>query len=445
MPHDDYPDNTRLPAGSILKDRRMATTEQRTGFRLPWAPDARPGARIGDEASPAADRAPAAEELTIEDSSYLEASEMHEATTITDAPALTWPATDASAEPDPTAELDATHRAPELDAPELGVSASAPARQRHDNPLVAGLIRAMREAARTARQEAAARFAEEAKARVEAIHAQSADEAAELRKQADTAIVEIRDWSKAEMARIREETEQRIADRRHRLETDVAAHGEQVEQRIERVQAAIADFEHRMDVFFERLLAEEDPARLAGLAERLPEPPELDGDLPDTLLMLRAEALDPHGAAEAEAEALAEVDESDLIGVESDLIGVASDTAPTAGTDDDMPAEADVVRRLEAFTGPSATSSAVTTRLAVVGLVSVASIAGFKRAIARSSGIRSVTVASGPTGDFVFTVAHDPAADVPSIVTGLDGFGAVVTGDADGVLAVTASDPERAH
>ena len=109
-------------------------------------------------------------------------------------------------------------------------------------------------------------------------------------------------------------------------------------------------------------------------------------------------------------------------------------------------ADEDVARRLDAFTAHAAAGAdAVTSQLAVVGLVSVASIAGFKRALAKTPGIKSVTVASGPSGDFVFTVSHDPETDLRSIVPTLDGFAAAVTGDADGVLTITASDPESTH
>jgi hypothetical protein len=52
-------------------------------------------------------------------------------------------------------------------------------------------------------------------------------------------------------------------------------------------------------------------------------------------------------------------------------------------------------------------------------------------------------VASGPTGDFVFTVTHESEADLRSAVPQLDGFAAVITGDADDVITVTATDPER--
>lgn len=408
----------------------MTTTEQRSGFRLPWASDPRPDPRADDQAQPAADDSPAAEdtpaaeEATTESPTNPEAPSMQDTTTTPDPRALAWPGADAPAEPGPAAA-----------APE-----PPPARTRRDNPLVVGLVRAMRDAATTARQEAAARFAEEAKSRVEALHARSVEEAAQLRRQADTEVGEIRDWSKAQMARIREETDERIADRRRRLESDVAAHAEQVEHRVERVQAAIGDFEQRMDAFFERLLAEEDPARLAGLAEQLPEPPIFDIDSLDDLTPAGStDTLDASGAAAAEAEALAGLDEPDLDGAEAGAL-------PAGASDDVTAAEADAIRRLDAFTDSSATASeAVTSRLAVVGLVSVASIAGFKRGLARTSGVRSVAVASGPTGDFVFTVTHDPDTDLPTAVAALVGFAAVVTGDTDGVITVTATDPERAQ
>ena len=152
------------------------------------------------------------------------------------------------------------------------------------------------------------------------------------------------------------------------------------------------------------------------------------------------ERLDAQGAEAAEAEASADL----FIGDESP--GADDDTASVSDDGVEEIAEEDVVRRLEAFTGqPAHPGEASVSRLAVVGLVSVASIAGFKRALAKTPGVRSVTVASGPSGDFVFSVTHDPETDLRSAVPALDGFAASITGDADGVLTVTASDPEANH
>ena len=97
---------------------------------------------------------------------------------------------------------------------------------------------------------------------------------------ADDDVAAIRDWSKAEIARIREETEDRIAQRKAALEHEIEAHAAAVERRIERVQARVAAFEAEMADFFDRLTAEEDPTRLAAMAENLPEPPSFDSTEP---------------------------------------------------------------------------------------------------------------------------------------------------------------------
>jgi hypothetical protein len=418
----------------------MATTEQRTGFRLPWATEARPSASAPDEDGAAVNGALDVEPPTNDGSR--DAQPAGTRGTAGSSRTLAWPAADAihdvgqpdgSANTDPALGDNPDHD-PEVVAPAADAGTPVPAttfgRGRRDNPLVTGLVRAMRDAATATRQESASRFAEEAKARVEAIHVHSTDEAARLRKQADADIAEIRDWSKAEMARVREHTDEKVTERKHRLETDGEALSARVEDRIEQVRGAIAGFERQMDAFFERLLAEEDPARLAGLAQQLPEPPLLEIDISGT--MTPAAVLDADGAAAAEAEALGEVDT--LAGDGSD------DTAET-----DIAVVPDLARRLESLAGHAAAApDPVTSRVTVSGLASVASIAGFKRGLAKSAGVRSVSVASGPTGDFIFTVAHESETDLRSVVPQLDGFAAVITGDADGVISVSATDPERA-
>ncbi len=74
--------------------------------------------------------------------------------------------------------------------------------------------------------------------------------------------------------------------------------------------------------------------------------------------------------------------------------------------------------------------------------MSVASIAGFKRQLGRVAGVHSVGVSSGPDGEFVFAVAHDPSVVLRDAVTSLSGFDARVTAETDDTLHVTARDPE---
>jgi len=74
--------------------------------------------------------------------------------------------------------------------------------------------------------------------------------------------------------------------------------------------------------------------------------------------------------------------------------------------------------------------------------VSVASIASFKRHLGRLEGVQSVGVTSGPEGEFIFTVAHGRGLAIRDSVPTLPGFQARVTGSEDGVVQVSAHDPE---
>jgi hypothetical protein len=88
------------------------------------------------------------------------------------------------------------------------------------------------------------------------------------------------------------------------------------------------------------------------------------------------------------------------------------------------------------------TADSAMTQVVVVGLVSVASIASFKRHLGRVSGVQSVGVSSGPDGEFVFAVKHAGDAVMRDAIPSLPSFQARVTGSSDGVVHVTAHDPE---
>ena len=229
----------------------MAQTDTRPGFRLPWSGRARltpirpsPGSR--NRRSPSTETPNA--EAPAEGSTVAEQSTADEAPT-------------APEEPETSDMIDAT----------------ATTSTRRPTKFMAELSRAMQTAVETSRDETMARLAADAKTVVEEIHAASAVEAAELRRHADDDVAAVREWSKAEIARIREETEARIALRKTALDGEMDAHAAVVESRVQRVGATVAAFEHEMAAFFERLLAEEDPTRIAAMAERMPEPPDLAG------------------------------------------------------------------------------------------------------------------------------------------------------------------------
>jgi hypothetical protein len=85
-----------------------------------------------------------------------------------------------------------------------------------------------------------------------------------------------------------------------------------------------------------------------------------------------------------------------------------------------------------------------TTRAVVcaLGLVSVASVSAFKRMLSRSEGVRSVQVASGPQGEFVFTLTCDPGVNVGAVVAALPGFKVELRNVTEGRLNIVAHEVE---
>jgi hypothetical protein len=482
----------------------MATTDAKPGFRLPWSADRGDAATTAEEATttdaqvepthddevetPAMIDAPASEAgSTVDTSTESPTAPGADAQTPTEAaPATTPPAPTAAATPAPT-----------------------PVPARKPNKLMADLTRAMQGAAEQAREESLARLTADAKAFIESIHASSAAEATELRRLADDDVAAIRDWSKQEIARIREETETRISGRKGSLEREIEEHAAAIERRIERVQSRVASFEAEMADFFERLTAEQDPTRLAAMAETLPEPPSFDAEMDGTDGPAAA-APEPiaEPVAVAVAEPVAETTDSPESPTEAvaetptertadatpwpteptgawgaapapeagsdagDLFSIGGDDAPTEGDprlaalgfdmaaaeaeaaafndadaapDEDIPTIADdaLAARLAGLVPDAdASGESLTTRVVVVGLVSVASIAGFKRHLSRVPGVENVGVSSGPDGEFVFAVTRGPDLDLNTAITTLPGFAARITGESDGDLHVTARDPE---
>lgn len=385
-------------------------TDTRSGFRLPWA-----------NAAPE----PADEALASETSVPEEAQEpdMIETAAMTE-PTVT---------PEPNA------------APEL--HAEPPSRRA--TKFMAELSRAMQAAAENARAETMARFDLDAKGVVEQIHASATDEAAALRRQADDDVAAIRDWSKAEIARIREQTEERIAGRKTALDAEMEQHALTVEARTERVAAVVAAFEAEMASFFDRLNAEEDPTRIATMAETMPDPPSL-ADVAASV----AEAAPVSSPTPPPAASQPAVD-VDLFGQSAssdtaaafDFAAAEAEAAAFSGDldDDELPAEDAATEAAPAETLAVELESAggadlVTSRVIVSGLESVANIANFKRSLARTAGVSTIGVASGPDGDFVFTVGHTLGSTLAASVQALSGFDIQITAESDDAITVAAQD-----
>jgi hypothetical protein len=514
----------------------MATTESRSGFRLPWVGEHRtddPDDPANAVATAETEAMPGATGDASTDSGVDETA----SNASPDSPvgaSESGPATSdhrTGSAPTPATGPATAARQPKASAATVPAAAPA-ATSRKPTKFLADLTRAMQAAAEAERQETLELFALEAKSYVESIHARSATEAEDLRKRADEDIAAIREWSKAEIARIREETDQKVSGRKEELGREVDDHAARIEREIERVHSTVGRYEQEMASFFESLLGETDPTRFAALAANLPEPPSFESvteaasveeapeleapaaveppaieepavepsavepspvdagdtevaetepsaDEPeaaaDEALMSTADreaafaaieaaaraaeaedaaddsptdeaagsddaagsdprlaALGLTGFAEAEAEALADLpsadDEIPEIGDDA-LAARLAGLVPDGGTDQPHPAA-------------GAADAHVQTSVVVVGLVSVASIASFKRHLARIPGVASVGVSSGPDGEFVFAVSHDPSLELRDVIPGLPGFAARVTETGDGFVRVTAHDAD---
>jgi hypothetical protein len=330
------------------------------------------------------------------------------------------------------------------DRPAIRVESAAPI-PRRDNPLVAGLIKAMREAAVASREETSSRLQAEASTRIETIKGRATSEVAELKKRADEDVAGIREWSKGEMARIKQATDDRIEARKGDLEGETERHAAGVKRLVDDVETVVLQFEEDMDRFFERLLAETDPARLAALAEQAPEPPDLSGEGPTALDMM-ATAEDPRATMEwadlDQAGADHAVDEQPANGLEASAAAEA-EAAATEGLDmtgaEEWPSTvmAAANRHNDATPSDDEADSPERTRLLVSGLASVAGISAFKGALGQLPGVHAVSVSSGEPGTFVFTLHHEPDLDLASAVTGIADFSARITdATADGVSVV---------
>jgi hypothetical protein len=320
----------------------MATTDSRTGFRLPWSTDRsasreataepadEPAASTLDQshdtsAAPApnpSDNSQDAAEIAVR------GQEDEPVTTLATGSATgsAWagPAATGNATPESASESHTVTGLPDQEQPPGEPSTGA----RRPTRFLADLTRAMQAAAEQARAATLEQFRADGTAVIEQIHARFADGATELRRHADDDTAAIKDWSKAEIARIREETERRIGSRREQLEGQLERHAALIEHEIEKVRGRIAAFELEMGSFFDSLVGEDDPAVFAARAASLPEPPSFADPDDDALSALLREP--GFGVPMAAAEAVA--DATDEVSGAGEQRAEASDAAtPTPG------------------------------------------------------------------------------------------------------------------
>jgi hypothetical protein len=140
--------------------------------------------------------------------------------------------------------------------------------------------------------------------------------------------------------------------------------------------------------------------------------------------------LDVDALAAAEAEAAAALEAEGYATDQMTATAAVTGTAPMPGTG------------AGAVNPGSGNAEPTRMVVAALGLVSVASVSSFKRALAHAEGIRSVQVTSGPQGDFLFTLACDPGLDLAAAVRALPGFEVEVRDSAADTVTIVARDLE---
>lgn len=320
----------------------MATTDSRTGFRLPWSTD-RSASREAT-AEPADEPVAGAPEPALDAGAAIAPEQTQPASQDAAGDAVRGeeedPVTTLAPDAAPFAGHAGTAATPVPAAPDgpaatsvqpaVPLAGQAPARR--PTKFLADLTKAMQTAAEQARVVTLDQFRADGTGVIEEIHARSATGADDLRRRADDDVAAIKDWSKAEIARIREETEHRVGSRREQLEGQLERHAALIEHEIEKVRRRIATFEAEMGTFFDELLREEDPAVFAARAANLPEPPSFDTVDADALAALLHEpgVGVPAPVADEPAEAIAEAASEPV--VEPVVEAVAGAEEPPVGT-----------------------------------------------------------------------------------------------------------------
>jgi hypothetical protein len=519
---------------ALMTTEQHAERAERTGFRLPWNSDRR--SPTGDDAAeprdeaeepvgPAADLADGAVAtgdpgIDVGPAGVAGVAGAAETAGVAGAveprtaerPGLDWPAEDAVpatvAVMPSTTDLTDMHAEDAVGAPESPAAAGMEEREMNvaaatttpvrsgtaagsgtsagggarPSKFMADLSRAMQAAAQAAREESLGRIAAEAKQRIEEIQQQGSSGTTELRRRADDDVAATREWSKAEITRIKEETERRIAERKARLEADVEHHAVQIRRRADLVREAVTQHEAALAAFIEQLAAEEDPARIATLAQHMPEAPVLDevdaagddwsahddeGEAPSNGSRVPDAAGEgAHGVLDEPVDAKGEVDVSGAIPTTADAAAEAEAgpaatqpgiaRIPTLSDAGAAAAEAEALGGLEGGLAAAywmerqredeqddaaAGDALVRTSLIVTGLSTVAGIAGFKRELSRVDGVRSVGVSAGEAGTFVFAVSHSPETDLAGAIPAIGAFQATIASATDDSVVVTAVEP----
>jgi len=309
---------------------------------------------------------------------------------------------------------------------------------------LSSLTAAMRRVADDARETSLADARAAVAAKIAAMRAAASARSEELRARADQDVLGIEEWSRAEIVRIEAETQRKIEHRRAQLTEQLDDHDQRSAEAIAALEKQVEHYEGELALFFAQLGEISDPDTFIAAARRMPRLPQGEGE---------GERRDRR-SSDAEA---APANESRLrsLGIEHPAEAAATDgeVLPTNGVHADpdsepvaepmnaatepQPEPAAAAPESAAAPAPEAVLSDATTVVAAVGLGSFGAVTSFKNALEKTVGVSAVRLSLGTSGEFVYSVTHDPGLDLEPAVTAAQPAAALHRGD-DGVLHLNA-------
>lgn len=289
------------------------------------------------------------------------------------------------------------------------------------------LIDAMRRVVEASRDSKLAELKASADAETSQLDARRTEREAALRELSELDINGIGAWERSEIERIRGEAVSRVAARREQLDKELAELVSSTEAERAALWGRADAYEKQVSTFMEELAGINDPTAFAAAAGRMPsvsaQPSPASPASP--VVTAATVAAPPSPAPEAEGAGVA---------VPPPKSGTP---APSEGT---TPAPVDRLAALtqEAVKDPIAIApqeEEVATQIEVRGLGSFGAITSLKQSLEKISGIRSVALALGPSGDFVYTATHGEGFDLAGAIRAIEGEGVQIDRD-NGTLRV---------
>ena len=282
------------------------------------------------------------------------------------------------------------------------------------------LIDAMRKVVEASRDAKLTELKAAADAQTGQLDAKRTEREAALRELSELDINGIGAWERSEIERIRAEAVSRVAARREQLDKELADLVASTEAERAALWGRADAYEKQVSTFMEELAGINDPTAFAAAAGRMPSVPAHSA--PGSQGATTAAAT-PEPAGDA-----------------------APATAGPAKSDSPVPSEwtapalADRLAALNQQGGKDPIAIApqeeeVATAIEVQGLGSFGAITSLKQSLEKVSGIRSVALALGPSGDFVYTAFHREGFDLAAAIRAIEGEAVQIDRD-NGTLRV---------